>query len=77
MPLFRFHRSTLEESLRTVRTITSREELIEFVAKELGFTLAEADLKIAAYGFDARTGWSTYIVTVDGLGVVGFTDGEL
>jgi hypothetical protein len=31
---------------------------------------------IKPYGRDERTGWDTYIVTLDGYGVLGFTDGR-
>jgi hypothetical protein len=36
----------------------------------------DEDLKVAPYGgVDKRCGWDTYIVTIEGYGVMGFTDG--
>jgi len=29
-----------------------------------------------AYGYDPRVDWVTWLITVDGYGVVGYTDGE-
>jgi hypothetical protein len=76
---YRQHRSTLAESLKTVVEIPATfDALWEEVRKTI--TLPETfreDLSMAFYCKDDRTGWDTYIVTIDMYGVVGFTDGPL
>lgn len=42
-------------------------------ANELGWDLGE--MRVEPRGYDSRIGWDTHIVTVDGWGVVGMTDG--
>lgn len=42
---------------------------------ELERVVTPEQVHVEPYGPDPRTGWDTYIVTVDGLGVFGFTDG--
>lgn len=66
---YRDHRASLAESMATVREFKDRAELVAHLQR------ADADVEIRPYVYDARTGWDTYIVTVKGVGVVGFCDG--
>ncbi|PWN59990.1 hypothetical protein [Chryseobacterium oncorhynchi] len=62
--LFRWHRSTLEESMSTVVEISSFSELKELINEEYPLVFTR-DIKIDYYGFDTRTGWENYIVLVN------------
>jgi len=42
-----------------------------------GYTFVDEALTISLYCFDDRIGWNTYLVTLEGYGPVGFTDGPL
>lgn len=50
-----------------------RQQLKGWVAREIN----DADVKVEKYGrdIDHRNGWNTHIVTVEGWGPAGFTDG--
>lgn len=77
---FREIRATLEDSMETVITIENRADLIKYLRWLLPFELElEPDqISLEAYSSDdRRNGWHNYLVRVDGLGVVGFTDGLL
>jgi len=87
MPLFRFHRGGLKESLQTTIIVKNLHDLMlaifknytekEFPESDWGF-----NLKISPYPdidtcFDIRIGWFTYIVTAnlyekDGFHPIGF-----
>ena len=71
---YRPHRSTLTDSMSAVREFASLEELAEAMADELGRELAVDDLQLKFYGHDHRIGWDTYVLTLEGYGVLGFTD---
>jgi hypothetical protein len=85
---FRQHRGGLAESMQTVVEIKDRAALVAYAFKLLApFYFREEDvaagLNVEPYGcqaggppmYDKRTGWHTYIVTLKGYGVLGFTDG--
>lgn len=81
---FREHRGGLAESMRTQCLVHSLDELRETVILRLAPWEAVIEklidrhgLKVAPYGYDERTGWDTHIVTLEGYGVIGFTDGPL
>ena len=77
---FRLHRGGLDESLATTTEVESRDDLIAFLKKDLGLfgiAVSEENFRVAYYGYDERIGWDTYIVTIEGYGVAGFTDGLL
>ena len=78
--LFRPHRGGLAEAMAEVKTFRLREELIAFLNEDLAHYSRKIDedkFKIEPYGFDKRIGWDTYIVSMDGYGVFGFTNGPL
>lgn len=71
--LFRWHRPTLEESMKTCIEISSLANLNELIKEEYPFS---EDIKIEFYGFDYRTGWKTFMVLVDGY-PTGWLNNEL
>lgn len=80
MAKYRDHRGGLAESLATMVVVDSRAELVEYLRRALSpfFVSVTPDkVKILPYCVDARIGWDTHIVTIDGYGVAGFTDGPL
>lgn len=70
---YRQHKGGLSESMATVRDIAATRQAM-FDALGLDAT---ASLDVKPYGYDSRIGWDTHIVTVEGYGVVGFTDGPV
>lgn len=78
---FRFHKGLLAKSIETVTTIEpSREAILELAQKQLskyGLKVVLEDISIAPYGFDDRIKWDTFIVSIHGYGVMGFTDGPI
>ena len=78
--LYRPHRGGLAEAMAEVRTVASREELISIIREELSHysvEVKEENFHVKQYGYDERINWDTYIVTLDGFGVLGFTNGPL
>ncbi len=80
MTKFRWHRGSLLESLQTTVEVKNRAALIDELRRVFSSPLdpliTDATVRIKAYGYDARTGWDTHIVTVSGK-AVGFTDGPI
>lgn len=77
----REHRGNLADSLATTINIEPTIDAL-FIAIRYSLALygAHVDagaIKVSPYGFDKRIGWDTHIVTVDGYGVFGFSDGPL
>ena len=76
----RQHRGGLAASMMTVVEI---QPTIEAIADEINkafgaFITVQADqIHVRPYGYDERIGWDVHIVTIDGHGVYGFTDGPL
>lgn len=60
--LFRLHRGTLDESMKTVIKMPSMEELIFFLYTNCD--LIPSELVIKKYVYDERIGWDTYIVII-------------
>lgn len=78
----REHKGLLADSMETIRDIEPTfESLIECIKKSFeswpSFSFLPEQIKIEPYCFDERIGWNTYIVTIDGYGVFGFTDGDI
>jgi hypothetical protein len=74
---FREHRGSLDDSLLTVVELKDRFALLEHLTSILHRPVTEKDVAIVPYTFDSRIGWQTYIVTLPGYGVIGFTDSSV
>lgn len=75
---FRPQRGSLDAAMAEVQEFAGRAELVAHIAERLarwGFVVTPTMVHVRKYGFDKRIGWDTHIVTVDGYGVFGFTDG--
>lgn len=77
----REHRGGLAESMETVTEIDgTMVALVAHINAKLtpfGFVVRPALVTCTPYCTDARINWQTYMVTVDGYGVFGFTDGPV
>ena len=79
----REHRGFLVESMETVQEIeATKRALFEFIKESFinwptMLSIKETDIHVEPYGYDDRINWDTYIVTIDGYGVFGFTDGDV
>lgn len=78
----RLHRGGLKESMGTVADIEpTKYAVAEYVSSVLHSTerVIPDEVHVDKYGegIDYRIGWDTHIVSIDGIGVVGFTDGKL
>jgi hypothetical protein len=74
--LYRPHRGVLADSMAEVKTFSSKAELVEYLENDLRHwpDLDHLDVNSihADYVcFDARVGWQTYNVILDGYGVLG------
>lgn len=74
MPLFRFHRGGLEESLKTTVIVRNDIELCKVIANSFDYKMLEkntwkARMQVNPYpdkdNFDPRIGWFTHIVLVN------------
>jgi len=72
MPLFRYHRGSLEESMKTIIEVNSLDDLKKKLSEEYG----ETNLTCDFYCFDKRINWDTYMIRSNG-DIIGFSDGEL
>ena len=65
--LFRWHRGSLSESMKTVKEFTSYKELFEYIKEDLSpWGIALKELTFDYCGFDERTKWDTWYVCHDG-----------
>ncbi len=77
IPNFRFHRGSLEESLKTEVEVENIKLLHEMICSELqDYSISESALIIDYYGFDNRVAKDLYSVKVFGVGIFGFLDSE-
>jgi hypothetical protein len=80
---FREHRGGFEDSMSTTVEVSDRAALMAHFRKlaEPWPTfppITDDTVHIESYyGIDERNGWDTHIVTLDGYGVLGFTDGPV
>lgn len=75
---FRPHRGGgLRESMELMQEVETIDQILDIVNQNSIMSFTKGDIKIKPYGYDPRIDWDTYIVTIDGYGVVGFTNGEL
>lgn len=65
--------------METVQEFETKRDLIRYLKSDIGlsFLFYEHQLSIKHYSFDKRINWDTHIVTINGFGVVGFTNGGL
>ena len=78
--LYRPHGGSLADAMAEVISVKSRAELVSFLKEKWWHFFVEVkdeDLHIEPYTYDSRIGWDTYIVTLDGYGVQGYTNGPL
>ena len=77
----REHRGGLAESMATVveiePTLGAVVARVRQVLAPWGVKIKKREVKVAPYCFDDRIGWDTHVVTVEGYGVFGFTDGPV
>jgi hypothetical protein len=73
----REHRGSLADSLATeVEINRTMYSLASYISQTLGYKVEPKDIEENPYGFDARTGWDTYIILVKGR-PFGFSDGYI
>jgi hypothetical protein len=76
----REHRGNLADSMRTVREVSGREELLAFIRATLapfGALVEPEHVKVEPYGRDERIGWNTHLIWIEGYGVWGMADGPI
>ena len=75
---FREQRGSLTDSMKTAVDLPDYAALIAHLRKLVPpwsmLPISAATVHIKPYGYDERIGWDTHIVTLDGYGVLGFTD---
>lgn len=77
IPKFRFHRGSLEESLKTEIEVENIKMLHEIICSQLqDYSISKSALIIEFYGFDNRIAKELYSVKVYGVGILGFLDSE-
>jgi hypothetical protein len=72
----REHRGNLADSLTTVFNINTKKELLDEINERMGTHLELDDIAFVHHGMDSRILWDTYLVSVRGYGVFGYTDGK-
>lgn len=84
MTKVREHRGSLSNSMGTVFEVEDFNGLLDAISKSMfpigspfGVKLSPGRVHVEHYTYDDRIGWDTYIVSIDGYGVWGFTDGPL
>lgn len=76
--LFREHRGLLCNSMETVVEVNTFNDLVEHIKHLLSYYYIEVDAKYISLRYqcyDDRIGWDTYIVYLEGYGVIGQTNG--
>ena len=77
MKLFRLYKDKLQDSLEHVYTVESLQDVLEICkSNPLFFNSSINDVSIKPIGFDERTLWFTFVITIRGY-TVGFSNGEL
>jgi len=74
---FRFHRGSLEESMKTQIEVKTIDELVTEINMDNYFCpeLTKDQITIEKYDYDPRINWDTYIVNSRD-GVIGFMNGN-
>jgi hypothetical protein len=74
------HRRLLDEAMAEVQEIEpTMDALRKWVDASFGVMQPPdlSNLELQHYTYDARIEWDTWIITLPGFGVLGFTDGPL
>ncbi len=74
---FREQHESLDASMKTLVRLKDRNDLVKHCERIVGKTFEPTALRVEPYGNgpDNRIGWSaTFIVILDGCGVIGFID---
>lgn len=74
--LYRQHRGSFNESMETVITVNSLDELVSHLNSDMMFFITKQSIKFKNIGIDKRNGWKTYMVFTDDM-VAGYTNGIL
>ena len=75
---YRPHMGDLTESLIRIVPFNSKAKLISYLIKCFGnMVINEQNIIIKPYGYDKRCDWDCHIVTLDGYGVLGFTNRQI
>jgi hypothetical protein len=78
--LIREHRGSLIESMATVRPVRDREQLLEIIRESLslfGVFIKPEQITVTPYVPDARVGWDTHLICIEGYGVWGMANGPI
>lgn len=70
------HASGLDESMDTVQEVFASKSAIADYFNRYGFNVTADEIKVSPYGYDARIGWDTHVVTVS-WGCLGYTNGPV
>lgn len=71
----RMHRRSLTDAMLTTEIIDpTKQAIVEWVWRNYRFQTKVDHISCTPHGYDNRINWDTYIVSVDGFGVVGFAD---
>jgi len=76
----REHRGSLDDSMATVREVKDRAELLGIIQEQLKpfeVSVTHEQIHVEPYCRDERTGWDTWLITIDGYGVWGMADGPI
>lgn len=68
---------TIDDAMCSVREFTTRAELMRYLRAQFDYlNPTEENVTLTHHGYDARIGWDTYRLCIDGQAVL-FTDGPL
>jgi hypothetical protein len=59
-----------------VERLADGEKLAAIIGAQIGRNVGTDNVELTPYAHDTRNGWNTYLVTVVGIGLVGFMDGN-
>lgn len=81
--IYREHRGSLNESMRESKHFLTKKELVESVQNSLDQFFGPLNridcsvIEIKPYAYDSRIDWHCHIVTLEGYGVLGFTNKQV
>lgn len=73
---YRQHSGGLKESMQEIVEIKTKGDLVRILLENYAPYITNITLDnvhIKPYGYDERIDWDTHVVTIDGVGAVGFT----